>query len=148
MSDEERAKKVREFAKNYGPLTLAYEKNWDGRVLEWVMFSHKGQSIKMPLSMVLDAPKTKELEGYFVIYPASGSPGKGTVTYKITATSAVPPPPKQPETKAPPPPSEAAAAAAAAAAEAPATAGAQAGGQAGRGGRRGGGMMGGGRRGG
>jgi len=148
MSDEERAKRIREFAKDYGPLTLAYEKNWDGRILEWVMFSHKGQNIKMPLSMVLDAAKTKNLEGYFVIYPASGSPGKGTVTYKITATSAVPPPPKQPETKAPPPPSEAAVAAAAAAAQAPATAGAQGGGQAGgRGGGRGG-RMGGSRRGG
>jgi len=131
MPEADRAKKIREFASLYGPVTLCYEKNWDGRILQWVMFTYRGAHIKMPLSMVLDVAKPKELEDYFVIYPASGSPGKGTVTYKITATSAVPPAPKQPEAPKPPTPPTVTAAATTAGASA-----SRAGAGSGRGGRR------------
>ena len=98
MPEAERAKRIRSFAAAYGPLTLSYEKNWDGRVVESVLFTHQNRRIKLPLSMVLDSAKPESLEGYFVVYPAVGSPGKGTVTYKITGSSAVPPAPKQPST--------------------------------------------------
>jgi len=103
IPEAERVKKIRAFIAIYGPITIAHEKNWNGYMLEWAVFSHKGQSVKMPLSMIIDAPEPKELEGYFRIYPNVGGFNKGTRQWKITATSAVPPAPVQPGAKPKPP---------------------------------------------
>jgi hypothetical protein len=93
IPEAERVKKIRDFIAVYGPITIAQEKDWDGRVLEWAVFTYKSMGVKMPLSMIIDAPKPKELEGYFRIYPNVGGFNKGTAQYKITATSAIPPAP-------------------------------------------------------
>lgn len=139
ISEDERAKKIRAFVEVYGPVTLAYEKDWDGRVVEWLLFTHQGRKVKMPLSMALDVSDPKDLEGYFVIYQSSGNLRKGSLTYEITAASAIPPPPEQPETEVVFEEQPAEPTTAATAGSAPA---------AGGGGRRGGGRRGGGRRGG
>jgi hypothetical protein len=101
IPEAERVKKIRDFIALYGPITIAHEKDRDGRILEWAVFSYKSQSFKMPLSMILDAPKPQQLERYFRIYPNIGGFNKGTAQWKITATSAIPPPPVQPGAKPP-----------------------------------------------
>jgi len=93
ISETEAAAKVHDFAALYGPVTRVEEKNWDGRLLQWVSFTYdgenlklKGRRFKLPLSMVVDAPYPEVLEGYFPIYSAAGRlSGKTVSTQTITA---------------------------------------------------------------
>ena len=72
MSETDKAKKLQAFSALYGPVTLVKEKNWDGRELEFVKFSHKNRQVKMPIGLIYDAKEPKALEGYFVVYSTSG----------------------------------------------------------------------------
>ena len=93
IPEVDEAEKVRDFAALYGPVTRLDEKDWDGRLLEWVVFTYdgssrklKGRSYKLPLSMVVDAPCAEILEGYFPIYAATARPtGKTISTQIVTA---------------------------------------------------------------
>jgi hypothetical protein len=89
LSEVEKTEKIRAFAAAYGPIQLVQEKNWDDRILNWVTFTHEGKKFKMPLVMIYDAPNPEILEGYFGVYPASGSPGKAVATQTITASSTI-----------------------------------------------------------
>lgn len=70
MNELEKAKKLKAFSAAYGPVTVAKEKSWDGRELEFVKFRFKGRQIKLPMDMVYDAKQPKDLEGYFEVYSA------------------------------------------------------------------------------
>jgi hypothetical protein len=93
IPEVDEAEKVRDFAALYGPVTRLDEKDWDGRVLEWVVFSYdgdnrklQGRTFKLPLSMVVDAPCAEILEGYFPIYAATARPtGKKISAQIVTA---------------------------------------------------------------
>jgi hypothetical protein len=83
LTEVEKAKKLQEFTAAYGPVKILKEKNWDGRELQYVEFSFKKEACALPIGEVYDAPKPKDLEGYFWIYPASVRKGKA-----LTVTSA------------------------------------------------------------
>jgi hypothetical protein len=91
ISDIEKLKLIQQFAALYGPVVWVKETNWDGRVIDWVTFTHKSQSVKLPVSMIVDAstipkkPWLRLLEGYFGIY--STGLGFDKVASKQTVTA-------------------------------------------------------------
>ena len=150
-TEAEKAVKIQKFAAFYGPMVWVKEKNWDGRLIEWVTFKHDGMNVKFPVSLIMDAPKLSGLEQYFFVYNNNGlqkKAAKQTITASPEMKAKVLAEEKAVATAA----AAAAAAAAKAAATAPAdttaTTGGGGGGMGGRGGGRGGGGRGGGGRGG
>jgi hypothetical protein len=143
-TEVQKAAKIQRFAALYGPVAWTKERNWDGRLIEWVMLKHQGRSVKLPASLIMDARRLSILDGYFWIYNDTGVrrvASKQTITAPAGMKEKVLAEEKLAET--------AAATAAAKASEASAAgAGAGGGADTGGGGRRRGGGRGGGRRGG
>ena len=72
LTDVEKAKKLQAFSALYGPVTVVKEKNWDGAELEYARFKYQGQQVKLPMGIIYDARKPKELAGYFGMYAVGG----------------------------------------------------------------------------
>ena len=97
IPEVDEAQKIQNFANLYGPITRVEERNWDERVIEWVVFTppdptwvtsaHRGRRAKLPLSMIMDADTPEALEGYFQIYPAGSSAGATVSRETITASA-------------------------------------------------------------
>jgi len=97
ISEVDAAQKIQNFANLYGPITRVQERNWDDRVIEWVVFTppnatwvtpaHRGRRAKLPLSMIMDADAPEALEGYFQIYPTGSSAGQTVSSQTITASA-------------------------------------------------------------
>jgi len=95
VSGAEQANRLRQFASEYGPVTVTEEQNWDGRTLKFVTFTYKAQgkppmAVRMPLRMVLDASDPKMLAGYFQVYRAAGQPTAKVIS-KATVTATTSP---------------------------------------------------------
>jgi len=98
LPEVDEAQKIQNFANLYGPITRVEERNWDERVIEWVVFTppdptwvtaaHRGRRARLPLSMITDADAPEDLEGYFQIYPAGSSSGQTVSRETITASAA------------------------------------------------------------
>ena len=142
-TEVQKAAKIQRFAALYGPVVWTKERNWDGRLIEWATLKHQGRSVKLPVSLIMDAQRLSILDGYFWIYNDTGVrkvASKQTITApagmkekvlaeeKLAATAAA---------------TAAAEAAKVSAADTSAAAGRGGGGRRRGGGRRGGGMMGG-----
>lgn len=87
-TEEEKAERLAAFAGKYGPVTQSQVKDWDGRSIEFVNFTHEGMKISLPLSMVAEAKDPEALEGYFKIYPASAVPRRAASTTQVSASGA------------------------------------------------------------
>jgi len=85
-TEEVKAERLAAFAGKYGPVTQTKVKDWDGREIEFVNFTHQGQKISLPLSMVAEAADPEALEGYFKIYPASAVPRKPASAKQVSAS--------------------------------------------------------------
>ena len=97
LPEVDEAQKIQNFANLYGPITRIEERNWDNRVIEWVVFTppdptwvtaaHRGRRARLPLSMITDADAPEDLEGYFQIYPAASSSGRTVSRETVTASA-------------------------------------------------------------
>ncbi len=97
LPEVDAAQKIQNFANLYGPITRVEERNWDDRVIEWVVFTppdptwvtsvHRGRRAKLPLSMITDADAPEDLEGYFQIYPSASGSGRTVSRETITASA-------------------------------------------------------------
>lgn len=85
-TEEEKAERLAAFASKYGPVTQSQVKDWDGRNIEFVNFTHQGLKISLPLSMVAEAKDPEAVEGYFKIYPASAVPRRAASTKQVSAS--------------------------------------------------------------
>jgi len=85
-TEEEKAERLAAFAGKYGPVTQSKVKDWDGREVEFVNFTHQGQKTSLPLSMVAEAKDPEALEGYFKVYPASAVPRKAASAKQVSAS--------------------------------------------------------------
>lgn len=85
-TEEVKAERLAAFASKYGAVTQTKVKDWDGREIEFVNFTHQGQKISLPLSMVAEAADPEALEGYFKIYPASAVPRKPASAKQVLAS--------------------------------------------------------------
>jgi len=72
VTEVQKAAKIQRFAALYGPVAWTKERNWDGRLIEWVTLKHQGRSVKLPVSLIMDARKLSILDGYFWIYNDTG----------------------------------------------------------------------------
>jgi hypothetical protein len=93
VPDIEKLKLIQQFAALYGPVVWVKEKNWDGRIIDWVTFTHKSQGVKLPVSMIYDAstiqkkPWLQLLEGYFGIYSTGLGFGEVASKQGVTASA-------------------------------------------------------------
>lgn len=71
-TEVQKAAKIQKFAALYGPVVWVKEANWDGRLIEWVTFKYDRMNVKLPVSLIMDAPRLSVLKGYFWIYNNTG----------------------------------------------------------------------------
>jgi len=72
QTEAEKATRIQKFASFYGPVTWVREKDWNGTIIEWVTLTFNHQRLKVPLALIMDAPRLKMLEPYFRMYPDTG----------------------------------------------------------------------------
>jgi hypothetical protein len=98
VPEEKADPQINKFAALYGPTSLEYEETWDGRSLQWVTVTYdldtswlkqyKGRTIRLPLTLVMEADLMETLEGYFPIYAESPHRVKGEIVSSKTYTPA------------------------------------------------------------